>query len=140
MALLKWRDEYSIGSAQIDDEHRQLFAVINEFHDQQQGSLAANDILRMLNRLIKYSEKHFRNEEGIMRGLGYPIVDEHHREHEQLVGAIFDLTFSVEANDKTIDLQLHTFLKNWLLDHILQHDMAFADFLKNRQAEQAASN
>lgn len=134
MALLNWRDEYSIGVAQIDSEHRQLFDVINEFHDQQQGAIAANDILKMLNRLIKYSEQHFRNEEAIMRGEGYAGMDEHQQQHDKLVGAIFDIAADVEAGKSTIDMQLHTFLKNWLLDHILLHDMNFADFLKAKAA------
>ncbi len=139
MALLKWRDDYSIGVAQIDNEHRQLFDVINEFHDQKQGAVASHDILQMLNKLIQYSESHFRNEEGIMRSMDYADVDQHHQQHDALVGAIFDLAAEVEAGKGTVDLSLHTFLKNWLLDHILQHDMAFADELHKREAAAAPS-
>jgi hypothetical protein len=32
MTILSWHDQYLIGNSVIDDEHKELFRLINEFH------------------------------------------------------------------------------------------------------------
>ncbi len=34
MALLQWKDQYSVGIDAVDYEHRELIALINRLHDE----------------------------------------------------------------------------------------------------------
>jgi len=33
MSLIEWREEYATGIPGVDDEHKELFASINAFHE-----------------------------------------------------------------------------------------------------------
>lgn len=130
MTLLSWKDAYSVGSQEIDDEHRHLFAVINEFYDRHHAGADIAEIEKLLTQLVFYAENHFQHEEKIMAAADYPGLAPHQAEHERLVHNIFTLAADIESGKSTVDQETLTFLKSWLLDHILQHDMEFAEFMQ----------
>lgn len=129
MSLLRWTDNYLVGHPQVDDEHRYLFALINEFHDAFSERHSRADLDRLLNRLVDYTERHFRHEEGLMRAVGYPDIERHMAIHERLVEQIFTLAekFSDRAINPTRDT--FAFLDTWLTDHILREDVAVGLFV-----------
>lgn len=133
MSLLRWSESYLVGHQQVDDEHRYLFSMINEFHDAFMERHARSDLDRLLNRLVEYTERHFRHEEALMREAGYPDLERHMAIHESLVERIFQLAekFSNRAVNPTRDTI--AFLETWLTDHIRVEDMAFAVFVAAAQ-------
>lgn len=133
MSLLRWSESYLVGHEQVDDEHRYLFSLVNEFHDAFMERHARSDLDRLLNRLVDYTERHFRHEEALMRASGYPDIERHMAIHEALVEKIFQLAekFSNKAVNPTRDTI--TFLETWLTDHIRVEDMAFAIFVAAAQ-------
>ena len=67
MALLEWKDEYAIGIASVDFEHRELIKFINRIHDhlaEGDGDYATIDFLGELYAMIS---AHFALEEQTMR-------------------------------------------------------------------------
>ena len=141
MALLSWSDQYLIGNAQIDAEHEELFRLINEFHGLWSENRKQEDIARVLNRLVAYTQIHFQHEEQIMAAAGYPKLEDHQNVHVAMVETIFKLQQSFE--DKGLHLEMDTmkFVKAWLVEHILENDYLFRDYLarKTRNEEQAVS-
>lgn len=133
MSLLRWSDSYLVGHEQVDDEHRYLFTLINEFHDAFMERHARSDLDRLLNRLVEYTERHFRHEEALMREAGYPELARHAAIHESLVEKIFQLAekFSNRAINPTRDTI--GFLETWLTDHIVVEDLAFSVFVAAAQ-------
>ena len=129
MALLSWSNQYLIGSQTIDSEHQELFRLVNNFHSVWVEKHAPHDIAKILNQLITYADMHFRHEEEIMNAAGYPGLSEHQGIHEGMVERIFKLQQSYE--DKSLHLEVDTmkFVKSWLLEHILQEDYRFRDYL-----------
>ena len=100
---------------------------------------AAHDIAKVLNQLIVYAEMHFRHEETIMRDAGYPKLEQHQLIHDGLIENIFKLQQSYE--DKSLHLEMNTmkFVKLWLIDHILQQDYLFRDFLSRKKPTDSTS-
>ena len=139
MALLSWSDQYLIGNKTIDSEHQELFRLINNFHSSWLEKHAPHDIAKVLNQLIVYAEMHFRHEETIMRDAGYPKLEQHQLIHDGLIESIFRLQQSYE--DKSLHLEMNTmkFVKSWLIDHILQQDYLFRDFLSRKKPADSAS-
>jgi len=136
MAFLTLRDHYRVGLERIDREHRYLFDLINRFHDGHRGGAEPRELQRMLNDLVQYSEEHFRHEEETMLENEYPGLSAHCGMHEKLYLAIFRLSEELAADSSSITMDTHSFLRNWLVSHILTHDLQFADYLATR-AEQA---
>jgi len=134
MALLSWSEQYLIGNDLIDAEHEELFRLINDFHTQWQQGREQQDIARVLNQLIGYADMHFRHEETIMRDAGFPLLDEHMALHEVLIDTIFQLQKSYEEGSLRLEMDTMKFVKSWLLDHILQNDYRFRDFLARKKS------
>jgi len=136
MAFLSWREQYRVGLERIDREHLYLFDLINKFHDGHRGGAEPRELQRILNDLVQYSEEHFRHEEETMLENEYPGLSAHCGLHEELYLAIFRLGEELAADSSSITMDTHSFLRNWLVSHILTHDLQFADYFATR-AEQA---
>lgn len=125
MSLIRWSAEYEVGQAQIDEEHRDLFERINRFHDAWCERQDRREISLLLSQLIQYAEKHFRNEEEIMRQAGYAALDEHAAKHGELVETVFELAAKLENRAFNPTHETMAFLRTWLTEHILREDMQF---------------
>ncbi len=135
MTLLSWSDQYLIGNPTIDAEHRELFRLINDFHSHWQERQQRQDIAFVLNRLVSYAQEHFRHEEEIMAAAGYPRLAEHHQVHEHLFDAIFRLHEEYMEQDRHLEQDTMKFVKSWLVEHIINNDYLFRDFLAKKQAD-----
>jgi hemerythrin len=129
MALLSWSDQYLIGNATIDAEHKELFRLINDFHTGWNERRQPTEIAALLNRLVQYAQLHFQHEEAIMADAGYPRLAEHHAVHEQLFDTIFKLHQEQMEHDRHLEQDTLKFVRSWLVEHIVNRDYDFRDFL-----------
>ena len=129
MALLNWKRDFLLGNAQVDSDHQHLFDLINSFHYEYIQNRDRAEILRLLNNLVKYCEEHFQREEGMMAEKSYPGLDDHRQIHARLFETIFDLQSKLENASIKMEKETVDFLRHWLTDHIVEHDMAFARYL-----------
>jgi hemerythrin len=134
MALLSWSNQYLIGHPVIDSEHQELFRLINAFHDHWLEQHESGEIARLLNQLVTYSQMHFRHEEDIMKEAGYPRLAEHQDVHEALVDTIFRLCEAYESKNIHLEMDTMRFVRSWLVDHIVQNDYGFRDFLARKKS------
>lgn len=129
MPLLQWNDELSIGIHSVDEQHKQLVNMINNLND----ALAegkGNDVLNnIFSELTDYTVKHFGYEEEMFAQYGYIEADNHKHEHEALITQVKRLQEKMNAGDFMISLEVMMFLKEWLINHILKTDKAYAPFL-----------
>ena len=133
MALLSWSTQYSIGNDLIDTEHKELFRLVNAFHDRWQEKRDQQSIAQLLNQLVTYAEMHFQHEETIMLDAGFPRLAEHQQVHEAMVETIFKLRQSFEEHHSHLEMSTMKFIKAWLLEHIIQNDYLFRDFLARQK-------
>ncbi len=129
MALLSWSDQYLIGNDTIDDEHKELFRLINDFHTHWVEAHNRQDIAKVLNQLIVYAQMHFQHEEKIMEDAGYPKLAQHQQIHESLIDMIFKLHKDFMEGNLHLEMDTMRFVRSWLLEHILENDYIFRDFL-----------
>ena len=129
MALVNWKDDYSVGHVSIDQDHRKLFQLINDFHYAYATSRDRREVGLMLTTLIRYAEEHFTREEAIMAEVGYPELAVQQEQHVKLVEAIFALQSELDSRSIRLEKDLIKFLSHWLLDHIVDHDRKLGTFL-----------
>ncbi len=121
MALLRWKDHYSVGIEGIDHEHKDLIELINRLHDQLSASepLAASTFF---GDLIKAISAHFALEERFMRERGYDQLPQHKEDHERLLDEILCLIDEFDGEDMADHEDLAARLNAWLSRHFETHD------------------
>jgi hemerythrin-like metal-binding protein len=140
MTFLSWRRDYEIGVPQIDAEHHRLADMVNTFHETYLRGGSREEIPHLLNQLIAYAEEHFQHEEKLMSDSGYPRLDEQRALHEELVTSIFAINERLSADRTKAGAEVLQFIKNWLLDHIVKHDMDIGDFLRRKASKAKTAN
>jgi len=129
MALLTWKDEYSVGVPSIDQQHSQLVSILNELHQAMMNGHAREVTGSLLKKLIEYTKTHFAAEERMLTSTRYPDFDAHHKAHVDLVTQVGDFAARYEAGEMAVNLHLLNFLRDWLTGHILGADRNYSGWL-----------
>lgn len=132
MTLLSWRKDYEVGVPQIDSEHHRLFELVNEFHGAYLRGEGGKEIPRVLNQLVTYAQLHFQHEENLMGENDYPHLDKQREQHSDLITSIFKINEEFASDPAKASAETLQFVKHWLIDHIVQEDMAIGDFLRRK--------
>lgn len=136
MALVTWDDEeYSVGVDLYDEQHQNLFDMLNELHDamkEGRGKDAASEILA---EMAEYTEYHFDSEERYMGEHGYDGLEEHEVRHEKFVGRVAEFRSDLDDGKLSLFMELLDFLKDWLANHIQKTDEKYRDFFQGLEAE-----
>ena len=83
MAQLDWNDSYSTGLDELDDDHRQLIKIINDFDTARADGRGEAALGGTLKAAHDYAKNHFAHEEGLMKKHGFPGLAEHASMHRQ---------------------------------------------------------
>lgn len=131
MPLIEWSDDFLIGHSAIDYDHQMLVNITNQVYDMKNAPKISNQqIGQCMKQLVDYVERHFRREEEIFSATSYPLSDGHkkmHRDLEKVAREIYDL-YRREPDLLNFD-EVTEFLRRWLMDHILKHDMGYKPYL-----------
>lgn len=124
--MYEFTKDCMINIEQIDNEHRQLFQVINESIELINKT---DDVIPLCNNLLKtlkdYSLNHFAHEEAYMKEINDPELSLQKKEHAAFADKInnFKLDTSSKENAKKSLNELLIYLVRWLYHHILSSDM-----------------
>ncbi len=132
MALLNWKNDYSVNIREIDEQHKQLINMINELHDAMLAKKGKEALLSVLTKLANYCATHFAVEEKLMSGNGYPEYADHKEVHNKMTAKVKALMADVQAGKTTISIEVMNFLKNWLDKHIMGTDKKYSAFLNSK--------
>lgn len=122
MSLITWKDEYSVGVAAVDLEHRELIELINDLDAAMQRQATHATVVQALGEIFARISAHFALEEKIMRDAGYADFGPHKADHESLLDQLADIIHAVEIGDKLDDRDLSSRLNRWFTGHFGSHD------------------
>ena len=135
MALIEWQDNFSIGIASVDHEHRQMIDLINELHGRLTTEASKEEIRRFFGEIDAKIAAHFALEEKEMRDFRYDRFEDHKADHERLLDEIRDIADAFEAEAYTeYDDILGTQLREWFTEHFRSEDARLHRFLAERTA------
>ncbi|MBR9972638.1 bacteriohemerythrin [Magnetospirillum sulfuroxidans] len=138
---IAWREAMNTGDPTIDADHRHLVDLINAFEAAMSGGhIEHKRVARVLLGLVEYTGEHFKREEDIQLAIRYPYYDSHRRSHRDVLKK---LSLIVGEYTKTADgpdrdrmvRDLAGFLKEWLVDHIIQSDLRMRPYIQQMQAQ-----
>ena len=122
MAQIEWTAEYSIGIAEVDQEHESLIAQINKLYDQLNLPLDIDTIESMLADIQDDISTHFALEELLMQESGYAEYEAHRQDHERLLDEIHDLVFHFGEDPENGRILLGNRLSDWFSQHFKGFD------------------
>jgi hemerythrin len=134
MALFEWNDSFLTGIGEIDEQHRRLVALIDEFYGTMQTTAPQAAMVRLLRGVLEYTRTHFTTEEGWMRKYSYPGLDAQIAQHAHFVEKVQNITDRFIRGELVLSLELTGFLRDWLSQHILGTDQEMGQFLIARGA------
>ncbi len=132
MEYIKWDDSFLVGVEAFDNDHRYLVKLINNLHSGLMAGFGVSEMTYILDDLVRYTNVHFRREEDLMKKHAYPDYEEHRDAHADLVLKVVDFQAQLKSGKKVFSVELMSFLKDWLLNHILKTDMRYSGFFKQR--------
>lgn len=139
MSHLEWDDSFSVGNAEIDEQHKQWIAIHNRLHDiLLEGDVAAlqQAAIETLKEMHEYTGYHFAFEEEYMTRIGFPAIREHWRLHKDFDSLIYGYLRDAQKGEVSVlNSELVKIMKNWLMNHILNEDMKYAHFMRGKTGQ-----
>jgi hemerythrin-like metal-binding protein len=131
MPYLEWNTELETGVAEIDDQHKMLFKLINDLHSAaEEAPDDADAVEDAMYTLSDYVAEHFGDEEALMAEHNYPGLAAHHDMHQRLIARTLHFMTQFVNGGKVSLADLTEFLGSWLQGHIVEQDCKFAATLK----------
>ncbi|WP_048093592.1 bacteriohemerythrin [Geoglobus acetivorans] len=132
MALISWNESFSVNIKEIDEQHKKLVSMINRLHDAMLEGKGKEIMGELLNDMVEYTITHFSTEEKLMEQYNYPGYIKHKAEHEQFVSKVGEFKKKYEDGQLTLTMEVLSFLKSWLTNHILNSDKKYGPFFNNK--------
>ena len=131
---MKWSNTYATDVLAIDNDHRKLIELTDRIEKLiSSGDARSQDVEEALSRLLDYTDYHFKREEELMREHEFGGRDEHAEEHKQFVGVAASHAKNwANDHDPDVLIAVVTYLKEWLIDHIMSSDQEMANHLKGQ--------
>lgn len=127
MKKIEWTEEYSVNVASLDQQHKRLIAILNEFNEALVENRSKTAIRPILEKLVQYTEDHFAVEEGYFKQVGFPESESHIKEHKDLIKKIYDMRSRFDSGRLLLSTDVSQFLRDWLMKHILVSDKKFSE-------------
>lgn len=132
MALITWKEAYSVNITEIDDQHKKLVELVNNLHDAMIAGKAKEMMSSILSGLVDYTLDHFATEEKYFDEYDYPESETHKKQHSDLVEQVAALQKKHETGEKVFTIDVMNFLRDWLQDHIVDSDKKFGPYLNSK--------
>jgi hemerythrin-like metal-binding protein len=127
MQGILWNERFSVGVPAMDEQHKRLIDLLNTLRASEDIGIAFDTIMGMFD----YASVHFRAEEDLLRQAGYSELETQEREHLAFLSKAVEFS-KKDLSDARVCGEMITYLRNWLLQHILNEDMKYKRCVPDR--------
>lgn len=132
MAYIDWNGSFSVGVDQFDSDHKMMVKFINKLHESIVAGTSDAILQQILVGLYDYTVYHFSAEEKFMQMYEYPLREHHREEHQILIERLNGYIEKYKKGNDRISLELLSFLKEWLVNHIMITDIKYKEFFNEK--------
>lgn len=135
MVGITWKDCYATHVSCFDTEHKSLVGLIDEYFRAIREKRGAQVIDEVLAKLLDYTGSHFAHEEKLMQEYGYPRYHAHRQEHLKMIATVKGFQSMLTEGEKDagdVLLTFRNFLRDWLLNHIVEEDQKYGPFFNEK--------
>ena len=120
--LVEWTDRLALGVDEIDRQHYELVAILNDLHAAMSDGRDHESVAWSIGALTAYTKFHFGFEEKLLARHGYADLHAHTLEHRMFVRTLSDFKVAYAEGTAGLSLSLMAFLGDWLEHHIMGTD------------------
>jgi len=121
----------------MDEEHRQFIARVNELNKAIIETEDKATVERMMDLMLMEAAHHFWHEQELLTRWKYPETAAHIAKHAELIAQFERVMKEFAETDISFVWALKGLhLKQLLVEHLLQEDMKYRDFLNARKMDQ----
>jgi hemerythrin-like metal-binding protein len=128
MTSPRWTSDLATGNPDIDRDHQELVAIIDQLKAAASGGDQKARLSHALDQFRGHVLNHFPAEEAEMEAKDYPGLNKHHQAHASLADQVVELV-QKDNNGQTVLFSEVEHLAQALYRHILLDDKPFALFL-----------
>ena len=110
---------------EMDREHQVIISQMNKLHEMHEDGMPLAAISRALDEFVRYTAKHFADEEAYMDEIAFPGKRIHAGVHRQLLERLAGFQLAVRETGK-LPAEIFVFFKMWLTAHIRGIDTKYA--------------
>ena len=125
MGFFVWEERYSLGMESIDSDHKVLVEMIDELYGALSKGEGKEAIQGIVSKMVDYTKFHFKREEFYMHSIKYSEADNHIAQHEYFKLKVGEFVEKLDAGINSISAEVIIFLRDWLINHILNTDKKF---------------
>jgi hemerythrin len=130
MPLVTWYKQYSVNNEELDNHHKNLFAILNKMYDSCLPANSSECAASVIEELIEYTDYHFTAEEKYMADKGYKEIDEHRQQHRYFLDKLLGLRYCEHKDDYDYKKEVMVLLGDWLLKHVTVEDKKYSHPLR----------
>ncbi|MBI4967984.1 MAG: hemerythrin family protein [Rhodospirillales bacterium] len=130
--VVDWTPDLSVGVPNLDADHKKLVELLNRVFVAAYAGVEEEVLAGVLAELAAYTKDHFTREEAHLAQRFYPDLPAHKAEHDRLVAELAQISRrAIDERQEGMSADVSEFLRRWLVDHILDRDRAYAEYLKS---------
>jgi len=122
MTLRQWDDSLLVGVKAIDDQHRQLFDIMEKVRTLMPTDSDGPDVGSLLKAMVTLTHAHFRDEEQLMDEIRFPDRERHRRLHRDISAHIVAMLEKLKAGEDFGADDLLEFIEKWQVEHVQAED------------------
>ena len=127
-----WSKDFSIKNLELDKQHQIIFDITNEAYELAKRANEENlskedeaqikeELKGLIYRIFEYMKVHFKDEEKYMKDLEFPLLEEHIKQHRELISKTKELLY-LGADLKNFATEFKNFTTGWILEHFVNGD------------------
>jgi len=124
--MFQWEDKYSVGIQSIDNQHKEIFMLLNKLLEAMKMGHANDVTIQIIQELERYAVIHFQKEEYFFQRFNYQGSAEHITEHQNFIKKIAVLKSELNSGKMILTIELLNFLRDWIEHHILVIDKKYS--------------
>jgi hemerythrin-like metal-binding protein len=125
---IQWNESLSVHVKELDDQHKKLFDMINNFYAELEKDHSTVPIKHIITDMKKYALLHFNTEEKFMTLNGFPKLENHKGRHQNFIKKVQDLEEKLDKKYPVLPGDIVKFLKEWILLHIQIEDKTYSNY------------
>ena len=142
MAFLEWTERYSTTVPKMDEQHQQLFQLLNSLYESIDSCQTLEEERHLtgvlLSKLTEYVSVHFSAEELLLEQINYPGLEDHRSEHARLSDEIKALSDSFAEGEVALSFDTFILLRDWIANHILITDAKYIPYTASAKLNSTA--